>query len=503
MKQQKKLGFQFIFSFLILIFFLGSATLIGLFFQTQNISETNIVIIYLLFVLLTARLTEGFVYGIFAAFSSTLAFNYFFTEPRYSLQVNNSGYFITFFIMTSIAVITSALTSKIKKSANIALEKEREMRALYFLTNQLTDATDYEGIAETIVRTLSDILQERVACLCFDENGNPQNSFVQCVSKEHVIYRETQNVNDIRYRIAELRTAYFEGEEFCDWPIYGRESVLGVIRIPKSCNMNLTESQKKIIHSMIESTALAMDRLREEKARHKSNQEIMQERFRATFLRSISHDLRTPLSGIMGTAEILMDQTKDNNETYEMISAIYKDADWLHSMVENILNITKIQEGKLVPRKQYEALEEIIESALEHFKRRELEHRIILDIPEQVIIIQMDGKLMMQVFINLLDNAMKHSEKDSEIIVRVMLVPETDQVEISILDSGEGIFDEDIPHIFQMFYASKNLKKEEKHGVGLGLSICQAIVLAHNGTIYAENRKDMAGAVFRILLPLH
>jgi len=491
-----------ILSLLLITLFLGIASFIGYLFHRLGFSETNIVIVYILFVLLSARLTSGYFYGIISSIASTFAYNYLFTEPYLTFRVDDPGYVITFIIMTITAVITSALTSRVKQNAIESALKEIETRALYQLTNLLTDADDIHDIAEITAQTISELISYKIGCLCFDENGIPEKSFVQQISKDKKIYREVDDIMQIKYRIEDLRTAYYVSGEFCDWPIYGRETILGILRIPKEISENLKDSQIKLLHTMLESTALAMDRLRESKQRIKSKEEMVHERYRGNLLRSISHDLRTPLSGIMGTAEILMDLTKEQQEEFALVSAIYKDADWLRSLVENILNLTKLQEGKLNLAKQFEALEELIGGAIDHFSRRSSDFEITVDMPEKVIIIPVDAKLIMQVLINLLDNAMKHSKVNSEIQIRVIETEVNKEVEVSVIDNGEGIDSEDIPNIFKMFYTSNFRISDVKHGIGLGLNICEAIVQAHGGTIKAENRKDNSGAVFSFTLPM-
>lgn len=502
MNKKKSYILSRILSLLLVTFFLGAASCIGYAFQKLGFSETNIVIVYILFVLLSSRLTHGYIFGIISSVASTFAYNYFFTKPHFTFSVDDPGYIITFIIMTITAIITSALTSKIKQNAVEAEEKEIETRALYQLTNHLTDAKDMHEIAKIATSIISDIIMCKVGCLCFDENGMPESSFVQQIDMNQQIYREVDDVMQIKYRIEELRSAYYAGQEFHDWPIYGQESILGIIRIPKENADKLRESQANLLRTMIESTALAMDRFRQTQQRMKSKEEMIQERYRGNLLRAISHDLRTPLSGIMGTAEILMDMSAENEQQFDLIKAIYKDADWLRSLVENILNLTKLQEGKLAINKQFEAIEEIIGSALNHFARRSPEYEITIDIPDKLLLIPMDAKLIMQVLINLLDNAMKHTKEQKEIIIRVNDYEEKGEVEISVIDSGEGIDPVDLPNIFQMFYTSNCRIADAKHGIGLGLSICDAIVRAHGGTIMADNREDNGGAIFKFTLPI-
>jgi len=209
------------------------ATGIGWIFRYVGFPETNIVIVYLFSILMTTRFTRGYSYGIVASVVATCAFNYFFTKPYYTLSVNDATYLITFGIMTITAIITSALTSKVKQNALEAQEKEAETSALFQLTNRLTDASDIADIASITTYTISGIMNCRAACLCFDESGQPQHSFIQQQSVEKQVRRKVNDASALKYRVEGLRSGYMLGNEFCDWPIYGRESILGVLRIPK------------------------------------------------------------------------------------------------------------------------------------------------------------------------------------------------------------------------------------------------------------------------------
>lgn len=487
---------------LITIALIVAATLIGLIFREINFPETNIVIVYLLAILLVARFTYGFMYSVISTIIVTYALNYFFTEPYFTLRVNDPQYFITFLVMAITAIITSALTSKVKQNAVEAQKKEAETSALYKLTNRLTDATDLSDIASIATSTISSIMGCRVAFLCFDENGEPEQSFIQQQDSKNQVRRNLDNKAEIRHRMEGLRTAFDTGLEFCDWPIYGTEQILGVLRIPTEAVVKMGDSRICLLRSMIESTALAMDRFRSMQARLKSKEEMVQERYRGNLLRAISHDLRTPLSGIMGTAEILMDMTEKSDERYALAEGIHKDADWLHSLVENILSLTRLQEGKLMLHKEVEAVEEIVGSAVEHIMERAPEHQINVHIPDEPLFVAMDAKLVMQMLINLLDNAVKHTMAEEEITVTVTEDSIAKKAIFSIADQGEGISSEDLPHIFQMFYTTHGKQADSQRGVGLGLAICEAIATAHGGTIIGHNRSDRRGAEFIVTLPM-
>ncbi len=500
--QQNKNVWDMAYGLLLTIALLITASAVGYLFRAAGIPETNIVIVYLLAVLLTARITRGYVFGLFASVIATGAFNYLFTEPYFAFRVNAPSYIITFVIMTITALITSALTSHAKQNALEAREKEAETKALYTLTDRLTDAADLHDIAGIAASTISDVFCCRAACLYFDENGVPEQTYIQQASPGKLVRRKLSNPEKIKRWIEELSTGYHIGTDFYDWPIHGREMILGLIRLPKESAALMSEAQTRLLHSMIESIALAMDRLRSIQQGIKSNEEAVQERYRGNLLRAISHDLRTPLSGIMGTAEMLMDMTQREDPRYALAEGIHKEADWLHSLVENILNLTRLQGGKLTLNKQMEAVEEVVGGAVSHMAKRSPKHEITVNTPGELLLVPMDARLIEQVLINLLDNAIRHTPPQNEISVSVIEDKKKGCAVFSVKDRGEGIAAADLPHIFQMFYVSPLKHTDARYGIGLGLAICDAIIKAHGGGIEAHNRTDGPGAEFIFTLPM-
>lgn len=491
------------FKYTLLMFLLLFLTsVLGYLFRMIGFPETNLVIVYLLAVLLTASKTKGYIYGILCSVIATFAFNYFFTEPYYTFAVYDPSYIITFVIMTITALITSTLTSHVKKNAADAKQKEAEAKALYLLTNHLTDAAEINEIAGISISIISTVMNCNAACLCFDENGLPEKSFIQQISPDKQIHRDVSNVDEIKHQIEGLRTGYCINTEFYDWPIYGRDTILGIIRIPSDNAVIMTEAQTRLLRAMIESIALAMDRFRSAEQRVRYREETVQERYRGNLLRAISHDLRTPLSGIMGTSEMLMDMSNQSDPRYKLAEEIHNDANWLRSLVENILSLTRLQEDKLSLNKQLDAVEEIVGGAIHHIGQRSPEYEILVNIPDDLLLVPMDGKLIEQVLINLLDNAIKHTSLDGEIRVIVTKDDERNYAIFTVADTGEGITETDLPNIFQMFYTSKTKHADAQHGIGLGLAICDAIVKAHGGTIEAHNRLDGRGAEFIFTLPM-
>lgn len=485
----------------ITIMFIVAATLFGFLFRHWNLMETNTIVLYILSVLLTARFTNGYLYGNLATLLSFLLYNWFFTEPYYSLKINDPMMILTVVIMTITATITSALTSKVKQSVNDAREKEAESNALYQMTNHLTDAETGDAIGSIAVKTISEILSCNAAFICFDENGVICPNFIQQKEADVQIHRRLEQPEAFQKRMEQLHRPYEIGSEFYEYPIYGQTAMLAVLRIPVAYGEKMTERQTRLVHAIMESTSLALDRLYSLREQVKSREETTQERYRGNLLRAISHDLRTPLAGIMGNSEMLMDMNDPQDPRYTLAKDIYEDADWLHGLVENILNLTKFQDGHLALNKQPEAVEEVIGAALMILNKRALDREIEVDIPDSLLLVPMDAKLITQVLVNLLDNAVKHTTPQQEIRISVTEEPEKGFVSFSVSDRGSGIPESSLPKVFQMFYTTSKKESSSKKGIGLGLSICQSIVEAHNGKISAKNRTD-GGAEFTFTLPL-
>ena len=478
-KDRKQRMIRHLYSALLSIVLIAAATAVGTLFRAAGFPETNIVIIYMLAVLLCARFTTGFVYGLAVSVIATAAFNFFFTAPYHSLQVYDPDYLVTFAVMTTVSLLTSALTSRVKKSVLEIALREKETQALYVLTNRLSETESTEEIARVTVESIRDVFQTRAELIWFDDSGISETALTQ--------------------RLEDTDGDCLTDGENCIWPINGRESRLGLLRIPAEAGQQLGKNQKKLLWSMLECAALAVDQFRAAQERLRYREESEHERYRGNLLRAISHDLRTPLSGIMGTSEMIRDMSREDDPRHALAQGIWDDADWLRALVENILNLTRLEDGRLVLQKQPEAVEEIIANALEHIAKRAPEREIGVDIPEDLLLVPMDARLIVQVLVNLLDNAIKHTAPEREIRIAVQR-DGTDAV-FCVADRGDGISPEDLPYIFRTFYTSRHNRADAKRGIGLGLAICDAIVKAHGGTIRAENRTD-GGALFRFTLPM-
>lgn len=474
------------------------SSLVGMLLKSFHWSDTNIILIYLLAVLMTSRLTQGYIYGILASIIATFMFNYFFTAPFYTLSVYDSKYFVTFGVMTLTAIITSASTTRIQQSTQIAKENADHMKTLYTLTNRLSDILDDQALCCIVIEIFSNVFHCQVGCICFHEQID-QSVFMQGQDQD-IDYQKIENIREYQGNFYRMENPYLVIQQQYHYPLYGIHKILGVLILPQNIVDQLDDNQKKLLTSMNESVSLALDHIYAIKEQLRLKEATVKERYRSNLLRAISHDLRTPLSGIMGTSEMIMDMNQKERETFDLAHGIYDEANWLYLLVENILSLTKVQEGKLVIHKQMEALEEVIGSAVYHITKNKPEHHIQVRVPDEVLMVPMDAQLIQQVLINLLDNAMKHTVNNEMICIHAYQKEKKAYLEVE--DYGKGFGLENPHQIFEMFYTNNTALSDGSKGIGLGLTICKAIIEAHGGTIEAQNCDQHQGAKFIIELPL-
>ena len=245
---------------------------------------------------------------------------------------------------------------------------------------------------------------------------------------------------------------------------------------------------------------LAMEKDRN--AREKEEASIMakNEQMRANLLRSISHDLRSPLTSISGNASNLLTKSEsfDEDTKRQLYTDIYDDSMWLISVVENLLAVTRLENRNINLKFSAELIDEVIEEALQHIHKDSVNHEITTEIADEILMAKMDAKLVAQVIVNIVNNAIKYTQEGSEILIRAW--KEKGMVFVSIADNGPGVPDEEKEHIFEMFYSGKKEVADSRRSMGLGLALCKTIVTAHGGELMLESN-DPTGAVFTFTLP--
>lgn len=500
MNAQEKKGNLVVHDLLIMGLLSLAAVVINLFLESYHSQEINIVLIYLLCTVLTARYTTGYWYSVLSGLIAVVTFDFFFVDPKYSFSIFNHNYGMTFLIMFFIAVYLSFLISQVKAEERKARKREEEATSLYTMINELNTASTLTEIIHKSLKCIYGVVDCECCFFGLDKEKQPELTFIykgDQIEKIHGLpagaeVHPDQDPNSMDCFIA---NSYYE------WPVRGQDQLYGYVAIPSDTAVNMSSSDRTMIKAMVNSIALVIDHFLVLQTQQKDKQEAAQERFRSNLLRSISHDLRTPLTGIMGTSEIMMQMTEEGSELHVLAGNIHQESTWLRDLVQNILSLTRLQGGQLHIKKELQIVEEVADAAIDTMKLRYPARPFKFDHPEEVIAAKMDSKLFQQVLINLMDNANKHSPPGKEIELKLWENPEEQTVSVAVIDHGSGLREDQLNKIFTMFYTTHDKDTGSNKGFGLGLPICDSIVKAHGGTLTAGNNPDGQGAVFTITIP--
>lgn len=464
-----------------------------------------IIMLYLLAVQVISAVTDAYIHGILAAILCTFAYDFQITEPRLGFSFT-IGLPITLFIMLASTLATSALTANFKAKAVIASKKEQRTQQLYEINEKLLAARSLDTIAALTQEYLMSHLQ-RPAVLYTDVPAEPvfgnggdaeaaENQILPLYSYEQRIrvhHMLLTGEPEPKSTLADCACGVF------NVPIISKDNVLGVIGI--ACNGKpLSEGELTFVWMLASQVALALQLqyLSDEQAQIILNAE--KEKMQSSLLHSISHDLRTPLTGILGTSATIMEQKDLDSATIETLAGdIHHHAQWLIRMVENILMIIRISGENLKIKKEPIAAEEVVSEAVSIVRKRFPGHVFRVCIPCKLLVAPMDGTLILQVLINLLENAAKNSPEGSSILVD--LKEDDGYAKFNIIDDGFGIPGYLLDNLFEIHSTLKERAANVPRSTGLGLSICKTIIQAHGGAIEGHNRGGN-GAEFSFLLPL-
>lgn len=486
------------------IFIFVICTLIGWLFQKFHFTDTNIVTIYILGVLLTSILTNGYLCSVTGSFLSVFLFCFFLTEPRMSFQTYAVGYPVTFFIMLISSVLTGALAAKLKMHAKLSAQLAFRTQVLFDTDRLMQKAKGETEILDVTCTQLLRLLNRSITAYVVENgalsegklfSGKKENTEDFLIPEEQQIARW---VYENRQR-AGASTHYFPQAKCIYLAIRSGNNVYGVIGIPLQ-KETLDSFEYSILLSVINECALAMENAQNAIEKEKNAVMAKNEQLRADLLRAISHDLRTPLCSISGNADMLLGNSDrlDEATKHQIYSDIYDDSEWLTGVVENLLSITRLNDGRLKFKFTDQLLDEVIAESLRHISRKHDDYNIVTDC-EELVLARMDVRLIMQVLVNLVDNAIKYTPPGSVICIRGT---KTDgKAQISVEDNGPGIPEEMKSHIFEMFYTGKTTVADSQRSLGLGLALCHSIIEAHEGTLVLTDHNPH-GCNFTFTLPL-
>ena len=488
------------------ILILICASVIGMIFFRFGLREANIIMIYILGVLLSSIITRGYICGILSSICSVVIFNYLFTEPRFSLNAD-TDYPITFLIMLLTSILSSTLATRVQRQARQASQKAYYTELLISSIQKLQEGKNEEEILQKGAEQLEALLnrpilyaisyEDKELEFAVEPKDKEKEMFDQFTLEEKAVAQWVQKNN----KHAGATTNTLSNVKNYYLSVRGMQGVMGIVGIPIKSYQQLDAFEKNLIIAILNECGIIMERRRLSQEKYKIEMRTHQEKLRSNLLRAISHDLRTPLTGISGNAGILM-----NNETVlpeekkqELYTSIYDDAMWLMNLTENLLSITRVENGSMKLQMEPQLLTEVFDEALRHVDRQAKDHIIHVEVKDELLMAKMDVHLIIQVIINIVNNAIKYTPAGSEI--NLSADKKGDWVYIKISDNGPGMDDETKKHLFDMFYTAYQGKGDNRRGLGLGLNLCKSIVMAHGGRISVSDNIPH-GAVFTFTLPL-
>ncbi len=459
---------------------IGMVTLLGLLIHYLGFSDVSVITLYILAVQIIAVRVSGRISNAVVSLLCVAIYNFFFTDPKYTLLAYDPDYPMTFVIMFIVSFLAGSLADRLKRMAGQSERNRYRTQILYDTSQLLNKALVSQEAAEVLGVQLHKLLDRDTEVACIDEEGK-----IAC-----------------RYYPDTCRST-FEGQADQDalvWSVRSRAKSGAGTSVYPGARCSYAPLYQSIMSAIISQCELAMENIRSVKDKEEAAMKAQNEKLRADLLRSISHDLRTPLTSISGNASMLMnsEQTFDEATRRQLYTDIYDDSIWLVNLVENLLAISRVQNGTMQLRTTTEVLDDVIDEALRHIDRHVQEHTLTVRKSPDIILAKMDVHLIVQVIINIVNNAVKYTPAGSEIIVSTS--QKQNMAYITIQDNGGGIPEEDRPHLFEMFYNGSKEVADARKSMGLGLALCKSIVEAHGGSIFEKNVVPH-GAAFVFTLP--
>lgn len=487
----------------ILILFI--CTVVGFVFFEMGFHDSNIIMIYLIGVLLIALITSNIICSVVSSIASVILFNFYFTLPILSLSFYDSSYLMTFVIMIIVAFLISTLMNKIQLTAASYANMANVSRILLETNQLLQKRQSVEDIFNCGCKQLSNLFNRDIAYFPI-EKSSIQNPIL-FPKRENSYCKEFLNANEIGVakwvaingKHAGATTRYLSGSKSIYYAVLTDDKIYGVIGIYLG-NDVLGSFDKRILLAILSEMAICLDNIKSNKEKNEAIIKVKKEQFRSDLLRSISHDLRTPLTSIYGNADVLLNDNSNlkNDKKNALYKNIYDDSLWLINLVENLLSMTSIEDGSVKLRIEPEVIEDVIDESLSHVSKNKDNHKIKVNISDDFLMADMDARLIVQVLINLINNAIKYTENDSTISINAYQIE--DYVYIEVCDNGSGIEDKDKDKIFEKFYTVNHSIVDSKKSMGLGLALCKSIVEAHGGVISVKDNHP-TGAIFTFSLP--
>ena len=459
----------------------------------------NLVMVYLLGVMLVAT-RSGRGPSILASVLSVAAFDFFFVPPEFTFAVSDIRYVVTFAVMLLVGVVISNLAANLRTQARVAGYREKRAASLYAISRELAAALREDEIVHAAARHIG--AEFGAQCAILFPNAAGRIVYPKGESQSYSLHGADLGVAQWVFdhgRIAGRGTDTLPGADAVYFPIRGAAGPIGVLALlPSSLRRVFLPEQQRLLETFLNQTALALERVRLAQAAQSAQIKVETESLRNSLLAGISHDLRTPLSTIVGAASSLAEEPErlSPDAQRELARTIYDEGQRMATLANNILDMARLDAGAVTLKLDWVPLEEIVGGVLTRLRARLERRPVRIDLPKDAPLVRLDAVLIEQVLVNLVENALKYTPAGTAIDISAKFVP--DAVTVTVADEGPGIPPGLEEKLFDKFYRAS--PERAQSGVGLGLTICRAIVEAHGGTIRAENRSPH-GAVFRFTLP--
>jgi len=457
-------------------------------------------------VFLTAVVGVAVRYGLwpslFATVASSLCYNFFFLPPIYTFTITDPTNIGAFVFFTIVAVVVSHFAARGRTRTVAAHDRVRTVELLYAFSRKLAGVGTLDDVLWATAYQTALMLKVRVVLL-LPENGSiavkagypPEDM----LDDADIAAAKWAWQND---RSAGRGSDTLPGAKRLFLPMRTGRGAIGVIGIDSDKpGPLLTPDQRRLLDALIDQSALAIERVRLVEDLERAKRTAEADRLRSALLTSISHDLKTPLAAVLGAAGTLRDLSSalSEREKADLLATIVDEAERLNRFIANLLDMTKLESGAIVPNAARHDIGEIVGSALRRASKILAHHQVELELAADLPMLDLDAVLFEQVLFNLLDNAAKYSPDGTTI--RIQSWRDQDSVCLQVLDEGDGIPPTELEHIFDKFYRVQKGDRV-RAGTGLGLAISRGFVEAMHGTITAANRTDRTGAVFAIRLPI-
>jgi two-component system, OmpR family, sensor histidine kinase KdpD len=459
----------------------------------EGLNLANIVMVYLLGVVVVA-VVAGRGPSIVASVLSVAALDFFFVHPYFTFAVSDTQYLITFAVMLVVALVISGLATMIHEQLEAARRREQRTAALFALSEKLSDASDNREIINIAIDEMKRVYDGGIEFIPHHDQLDVESSRSEMPNPTNLAQQATATevTKSVKDGLSPQTPATL-------LPIRLGTKIEGVVSVlPREDGSGISKSQTETLQLIGQQLALALDRAALSTERQRMTVEIETERVRNALLSSVSHDLRTPLATIAGSASVLMDNPEaiDSTMVRSLAGSIFDESKRLNRIIENLVCATRIESGAVSVNREWVAVEEVVGTALRRLADRLCDRQVTAIIERDLPLIKADGLLLELVVVNIVENAVKYTPMASDIKIRASRQGAVIRVEIE--DQGIGIPAELQKNVFQRFY--QRASASESRGIGLGLYICEGIVRAHEGRIWADNVAG-AGAVITFEIP--